>query len=182
MTDRQDQDRVSRVACQCGNVALEVTGAPILVAACYCNSCQRAGHLLEQFPGSPPVVTPDGGTEYVLVRKDRVRIVEGAGLLEEVRLAPDSPTRRVRTTCCGSAMFVDVVKGHWLSVYRARFARAAPPLEMRVMTKYRPADSELARDIPNHAGRSGTFIWRLLAARVAMGLRVPEFAASYQRQ
>jgi hypothetical protein len=61
-------------------------------------------------------------TEYVLYRKDRVRLVMGAGHLEEHRLKPESPTRRVRATFCQAAMFLDLTKGHWLSLYRARFS------------------------------------------------------------
>jgi hypothetical protein len=43
---------------------------------------------------------------------------EGFPRVEEHRLKPDSPTRRVVATCCNSAMFLDVTKGHWLSMYR----------------------------------------------------------------
>ena len=161
-------------SCQCGRVVLEATGAPILGAVCYCKSCQRGGRLLQEFPGSPNVVGPDGGTEYVLYRKDRVRLVEGAELLEEHRLVPESPTRRVRTTCCHSAMFLDMTKGHWLTIYRGRFRQDAPPTEMRVMTRDRPAGVELAEDIPSYAAFSGKFMWRLLGARIAMGLRMPK--------
>lgn len=178
MTGRESNEdgpaRKSLVAsCQCGRVALEATGAPIVVAVCYCKSCQRGGRLLQEFPGAPSVLGPDGGTQYVVYRKDRVRLLEGAELLEGQRLAPESPTRRVRATCCQSAMFLDMTKGHWLSLYHSRF-RQAPPPEMRVMTKDRPAGVELAQDIPNHAAYSGKFMWRLLGARIAMGLRVPK--------
>jgi len=44
----------------------------------------------------------DGGTDYVLYRKDRVQCVTGQEYLEEHRLKPDSPTRRVIATCCNS--------------------------------------------------------------------------------
>jgi hypothetical protein len=46
--------------------------------------------------------------------------------LEEHRLEPDSPTRRVIAKCCNSAMFVDFTKGHWVSMFRnPLFARRA---------------------------------------------------------
>jgi hypothetical protein len=73
-------------------------------------------------------------------------------------------------------MFLDVSKGHWLSMYRNRFATDAPPLEMRMMTKERRAGVELADDIPNHSGHSGRFMLKLLAAWIAMGFRRPEIA------
>jgi hypothetical protein len=122
------------------------------------------------------VLDPDSGTGYILVRKDRVQCVSGQEHLEENRLRADSPTRRVIATCCNSAMFLDVTKGHWLSMYRNRFATDAPPLEMRMMTKERRAGVELADDIPNHSGHSGRFMLKLLAAWIAMGFRRPEIA------
>ncbi len=71
-------------------------------------------------------------------------------------------------------MFLDFTKGHWLSMYRNRFPTGAPPLEMRIMTKERRAGVELADDLPNYSGRSGKLILKLIAARIAMGLRRPE--------
>jgi len=73
-------------------------------------------------------------------------------------------------------MFLDFTKGHWLSMYRNRFPTGAPPLEMRVMTKDRRAGGELADDIPNHRGFSGQFMLKLIAARIAMGLRRTDIA------
>ena len=117
---------------------------------------------------------PDGGTEYVLYRKDRVRLVMGAGHLEEHRLKPESPTRRVRATCCQTAIFLDMTKGHWLSIYRARFSKDAPRIEMRVMTKERPASGPLREDVPNYSTHSGKFMLRLFGSWLAMGLRTPK--------
>jgi hypothetical protein len=157
--------------CRCGKVKFETAGAPILTGACYCASCQEAGRRLEQLASAPPVLDPDGGTSVILYRKDRVQCAMGLEYLEEHRLKPKSPTRRVVATCCNSAMFLDFTKGHWLSMYRNRFPLGAPPLEMRVMTKDRRAGVELDDDAPNYSGFSGTFMLKLLIARVAMGLR-----------
>jgi hypothetical protein len=44
-------------------------------------------------------------------------------------------------------------------------------MEMRVMTAERRADVVLGDDMPNHAGRSGRFLWKLIAAWAAMGFR-----------
>ena len=98
-----------------------------LTASCYCASCQEAGSRFEQLPSAPPVLNPDGGTDYVLYRKDRVQCVTGQEYLEEHRLKPDSPTRRVIATCCNSGMFLDFTKGHWLTMYRNRFPAGARP-------------------------------------------------------
>jgi hypothetical protein len=169
------QPRGSMTAsCRCGAVALEVIGPPIVTAGCYCQSCQAAGEQIERLAGAPPMLDADGGTAFVLQRKDRVRCVRGGERLEAHRLKPDSPTRRMVATCCNSAMFLEFSKGHWLSLYRGRLPEGAPPLEMRVMTADRREGVELPGDIPSYATHSGKFMWRLLSAWAAMGFRVPK--------
>jgi hypothetical protein len=162
--------------CQCGQVKIETVGSPILTGACYCLDCQEAGRRLEQRASGPPLLGTDGGTEIVLFRKDRVRCIAGQHYLEEHRLKPESPTRRLVATCCNSAMFLDFTKGHWLSMYRNRFEADAPPLEMRIMTKDRRAGVELADDVPGYAGFAPTFMMKLVSAWIAMGFRRPEIA------
>jgi hypothetical protein len=161
-------------ACQCGKVKFEAAGPPILTGSCYCTSCQEAGRRFEQLASAPPVLDPDSGTSFVLYRKDRVQCVAGQEHLEERRLKPASPTRRVIATCCNSAMFLDFTKGHWLSIYRNRFPAGAPPLEMRVMTKERRVGVKLADDLPDYSGHSGKFMLKLIAAWIAMGFRRPD--------
>jgi hypothetical protein len=162
--------------CQCGKVEIQAMGPPILASACYCTDCQEAGRQFEQLAAAPPLLDLDGGTSVILYRKDRVQCVKGREFLEERRLKPTSPTRRVFATCCNSAMFGDFTKGHWLSLYRKRIAAGAPPLQMRVMTKERRAGVELADDVPNYAGFSGKFLMKLLTSWAAMGFRKPKLA------
>src|SRR5258708_40149129 len=104
--NRKQQIHLSEI-CRCGKVRLEAVGRPILTASCYCASCREAGSRFEQLASAPPVLNPDGGTDYVLYRKDRVQCVTGHEYLEEHRLKPDSPTRRVIATCCNSRLFLD---------------------------------------------------------------------------
>ncbi|HEY4374820.1 MAG TPA: DUF6151 family protein [Burkholderiales bacterium] len=163
-------------SCRCGKVELEAIGLPILSAACYCKSCQAAGSHFGQLPFASPVLNADGGTDYLLDRKDRVQCMKGEALLEEYRLKPESPTRRMITTCCNSPMFADFTKGHWLSLYRNRFPADAPPIEMRVMTQSRREGVVLADDLPNYSGASGKFMFRLITAWIAMGFRRPEIS------
>jgi hypothetical protein len=162
--------------CRCGQVKLEAVGRPILAVSCYCASCRQAGSRFEQLAAAPPVLNPDGGTDYVLFRKDRVQCVTGQERLAEHRLKPDSPTRRVIATCCNSAMFLDFTGGHWLTMYRDRFPEGAPPVEMRVMTRKRRDGVVLADDVPNYQGLSGKAMLRLVRAWIAMGFRRPEIA------
>ena len=162
-------------SCRCGAVVLEAVGAPILHAACYCASCQEAGRQIEALADAPPVLDADGGADYVLYRKDRVRCVQGGERLEVRRLKPESPTRRTVAACCNSAMFVDFTKGHWVTLHRARLPQdGVPPLQMRVMTADRREGVVLPDDVPNYPGHAGKFIGKLLAAWVAMGFRTPK--------
>ena len=161
-------------SCRCGAVVLQLMGAPIVHTACYCTSCREEGRRIERLSGAPPVVGADGGTDFVLYRKDRVRCVQGGERLEAHRRTPGSPTRRMVAACCNSAMFADFTKGHWLTLYRARVSGPVPPLEMRVMTVDRLVDVALPPDVPNHATHAGALIWKLMMAWMAMGFRKPK--------
>lgn len=161
-------------ACQCGQVAFEASGDPIVGAICYCSSCQKAGKMFEELPGGTPVLDSDGGTDFALYRKDRMRCVHGGELLREHRLSQQAPTRRVVAKCCNSPMFLEFKGGHWLSVYSRRFRpEDRPPVEMRTMTADRRAGVEFSDNLPSYAKHSGRFMWRLLWAWAAMGFRSP---------
>jgi hypothetical protein len=159
--------------CRCGKVELEITGAPIQRGICYCSDCQEAGRLHQADVGADAALAADGGTDYVLYRKDRIRCVRGGELLEERRLKPNSPTRRMVARCCNTAMFLDVTRGHWLTVYRGRLPEDIPPATLRLMTARRPAGVTLPDDMTNCPGFSARFMLRLLGAWAAMGFRRP---------
>jgi hypothetical protein len=159
--------------CRCGKVELQMVGAPILRGICYCASCQEAGRRHPAVSGINSDLAEDGGTDYVLYRKDRVRCVRGGDLFEERRLKPDSPTRRMYARCCDTAMFLDFTKGHWLTVYRGRLPNDIPPPTMRMMTAERPAGVILPDDMANYPGHSGKFMLKLLRAWIEMGFRRP---------
>jgi hypothetical protein len=162
------------LTCQCGKVVFSAARSPILAASCYCGSCQQAGQEFETLPSAAPVRDADGGTPMVLYRKDRVQCETGKEHLEEFRLKPESPTRRVIASCCDTPMFLDFTKGHWLSVYRKRLPEGAPPIDMRINTKDRRADVVLADDVPNYDGYPGRFMLKLMLAWVAMGFGRPD--------
>ena len=149
---------------------LEADGPPILGAACYCDDCREGARQIEALPNARPVLDPYGGSEYLLFRKDRIKCSKGAEHLRDHKLGRESPTRRVLAACCNSAMFLDFQKGHWFSVYRARFEGNAPPVQMRIQTKFRPEEREIPSDVPSYPKVPFTLIAKLLAARVAMVL------------
>ena len=174
-----DANGTRTATCQCGTVALAMTGKPIVAATCYCHSCQAAGQAFDALPGAPGTLGSDGGTPYLLVRKDRIEWLSGTGQLDAHRLKPDAPTRRFVARCCNSPVALEFTKGHWLSVYSARIpAEDRPAAEMRTIVKDRPAGVELPDDIPNYATPSGKFMWRLLKAWAAMGFRAPAVEAT----
>jgi len=57
---------------------------------------------------------------------------------------------------------------HWVPVYRARFGSNAPPLEMRICTKFKSGSGALPTDVPSYPGFSLKFVGKLLGARIAM--------------
>ena len=129
-------------------------GEPIAITVCHCSNCQAAGRLLEALPGAMAILDKDGGTPFILFRKDRVRCLRTDTLLGELRLDPKSPTRRVVATCCNTPMFLDFTKGHWLSLYAARVPHR-----------------EQARFYNRN---SGVFVSRLLIAWASMAFRTPK--------
>jgi hypothetical protein len=157
--------------CTCGDVELEMSGAPILSAVCYCDDCQEGARQIGALPNAAAVQDADAGTAYVLYRKDRVTVSRGAALLKPYKIRDKSATNRVVATCCNSAMMVNFDDGKWwVDVYRARIQGDAPPVQAHVCTKFRPGPSGRASDVPSYPGYPFKLIVRLLGSKVAMML------------
>lgn len=158
---------MTQITCRCGSVAVRLEGPPILSAECHCTSCRAAAKRLD-----PKIAEADGGTRFVLQRKDRVKVAHGDDRLASFRLSPEAGTERVVASCCGTPMWLSFKGGHWISLYAARWPEgAAPPPEMRTMT--RDALAPLPDDIPNARTQSAAFMARLFWAWVQMGFRNP---------
>lgn len=166
---------MTRLSCDCGATTLDVDGPPILAAECHCTSCRTAGHQLEAL-GCPPVLAPNGGTHFVVHRKDRIFLASGGDELAAFRLSPDATTRRVIACCCRTPMYLEFSGGHWLSLYAALWPVEPPPPELRTMTRDVPAGTTLRDDIPNARTHTVSFMGRLLWAWVRMGFRNPAVA------
>ena len=162
---------VLRASCACGEVAIEGRGKPIISVVCYCDDCQAAGHQIEALAGAKPVLDPDGGSQLVVFRKDRLNCVRGEDRLVAHKLNATTPTCRYVASCCNSAMYLGFDDDkHWVDVFSNRIEGSAPPMQARVCTRFRPAGPELPGDIPNHPGFSFGVIARFMAARLAMAL------------
>ncbi|THD44651.1 MAG: hypothetical protein E7774_09830 [Bradyrhizobium sp.] len=155
--------------CACGGVEFRAVGAPIATAVCYCADCQKGGAQIEALPNAVAVRDADGGTAYMLFRKDRIACSKGAEHLKPYRLKERSITSRVVAACCNSAMVMRFDRGpHWVSAYRARFHEPLPPLQFRICTKSKREDVTLPNDVPSSAGYPPALVPRLLASWVAM--------------
>jgi len=160
---------IRTATCSCGAVELKALGGPIVSAVCYCEDCRTGADQIESLPNAGAVRDADGGTAYVLFRKDRIECSKGAELLTRYKLKQTSITNRVVARCCNSAVFMNFDKGpHWVSAYRARFRGELPPLQLRICTKSKPDGAVLSDDVPSHRGYPPGLIVKLLASRVAM--------------
>ena len=164
----------TKLTCRCGGICMTVTGAPIMAVECHCTSCQSAAAGFAAAVPAAHVTEKNGGTQYVMVRKDRLTFDLGQGHLAAQRLTPQSATRRVLASCCGTPLFLEFTKGHWLSVYAGLWPDdSRPPMAMRTMTRDHVGDQPLADDMPNPKTHTVGFMAKLLAAWFAMGLRIP---------
>lgn len=169
MSSHLDGVRTQTVRCSCARVKIEALGTPITSVVCYCDSCQQGSRQIDALTSGAPVLGPDGGTAYVLYRKDRVRYAKGADLLQGYKLDESSTTSRVVAACCGSAMVMrfDDAK-HWVPVYRARFTDDVPPVQWRICTKFKPTNAVLPTDVPASGTYPAGFMWKLLSSRLSM--------------
>lgn len=155
--------------CSWGGVELQAIGIPIVCSVCYCDDCQRGARQIGALLNAPPVQEPDGGTEYVLYRKDRVKCLKGAHLLQGYKLTKESATNRIVATCCNSGMYLSFDRGpHWLSLYRARLQGDVPPLEMCIQTRFKPENVDISSDIPSYPAIPVKLLGKLVASRIAM--------------
>ncbi len=156
-------------SCLCGRVELEATGMSILSVVCYCNDCQTGARQIEALSKAGPVQDKDGGTAYLVYRKDRVRCIKGSELLKRLKIRENSATNRVIATCCNSAMILNFDDSkHWVDVYRSRCQGDNPPVQMRICTKFKSDGHLIPGDVPSYRGYPLKFVVKLIFARIAM--------------
>jgi hypothetical protein len=169
---------ITQLACACGEVQIQVEKAPIISTECHCNSCRAAGARLQTL-GAAPILKANGGTHFVLYRKDRIRFKRGDERLKAFRLSPEATTRRVVATCCNTPVFLEFKGGHWLSLYAGLWPKGSlPPLDLRTMTSDRPEGVALDEEVPSGTRPTLSFYAKLLGAWIAMGFRSPKVAVN----
>jgi len=123
-------------------------------------------------PNAPSVRDPDGGTAYIVYRKDRVTYTKGSELLKDYKLEQNSKTNRVVASCCNSAVLMRFDDArHWVPVYRARLSPNPPAIQMRICTSFMAEDGVIPNDVPSHRDYPPALLMRLLSSRVAMLFR-----------
>ena len=151
--------------CRCGAVEVGAWSEPIVVSACYCNDCQAAAQRLAASANGAPAASADGGTEFMLFRCDRIACTRGADRLQAMRLSAASKTRRMIAGCCTTPMYLAFDdKRPWVSAFRASFGADAPPVEMRICTRFRRSQEKPEDGVRSHPGYPPAMFVRILAA------------------
>jgi hypothetical protein len=150
--------------CRCGAVEIGAWGKPIVVTACYCDDCQAAARRLAASANVALAASDDGSSEFMLFRRDRIACTRGAENLQVMKLTPASKTRRMIAGCCTTPMYVGFDdKRPWVSAFRASFGADAPPVEMRICTRFRRSEDKANDGLPSHPGYPPAMIMRVLA-------------------
>jgi hypothetical protein len=151
--------------CRCGAVEIGAWGYPIIVTACHCDDCRAAAQQIAASANLALAAGDDGGSEFMVFRRDRIACTRGAENLQAMRLTAASKTRRMIAGCCKRPMYVAFNdKRPWVSAFRASFGADAPPVEMRICTRFRRSDDKANDGLPSHPGYPPAMIVRILAA------------------
>jgi hypothetical protein len=151
--------------CRCGAVEIAAWADPIVVTTCYCNDCQAAAKRVAESANVGRAANDDGGTEFMVFRRDRIACTRGAENLQVMKLTAASKTRRMIAGCCMTPMYVGFEdKRPWVSAMRTTFGADAPPVEMRICTRFRPSDGPANDGLPSHPGYPPAMMFRILAA------------------
>jgi hypothetical protein len=156
-------------SCECGSVQLQIAGTPITRVICYCDDCQAGSSQLARLPHAPNPLGPDGGTDYVLFRKDRLRFLKGEQHIRPHKVSQASKTNRLLASCCNTFMYMSFDDSrHWRPVWTKRFQTAPIPLSMRICARYAPKPSAIPGDVPVHKSYPLSFMAKLVAAWIPL--------------
>jgi hypothetical protein len=89
----------------------------------------------------------------MVFRRDRIACIRGAENLQAMRLRNATKTRRMLAGCCTTPMYVGFDdKRPWVSAFRTSFGPDAPPVQMRICTRFRRPEHKAKDDLPDHPG------------------------------
>jgi hypothetical protein len=132
--------------CFCGAVSIEVTGVPVEMGYCHCNSCRS-------YSGAPV-------TAFTLWKKESVKVTKGAELLG--RFAKTQMSDRRFCTKCGGHVMVDHPGLGFTDVHAAVIPTLAfkPTVHLNYAETVLPMKDRLPKlkDFPLEAGGSGEAI------------------------
>jgi hypothetical protein len=157
--------------CACGRVVFEAKGTRLAAIACYCDDCQGVARQIDALPDGRSGLAADGGTVSTLFRKDLVRCVRGAELLENHKLRPASPATRQLASCCNSNMTTRFE--NWLPITALRThsinVESVKP-DFCIYTLFAPDATKLMHEAPRHAGLPPRLQLKVAGAAVALAL------------
>lgn len=157
----------TKFQCRCGKIQITAIGKPITSVVCYCDDCQNGGKLLNELSSENKVSDMQGGTPYVLFRKDKIIYDFDKNLLKGLKLKSSSPTNRNYSACCLTPMFINFDDNkHWIDFYALNALDVIPKPEMRICTKFKTGP--LNNELPNYKNFSLHFISKLIFAKFQM--------------
>jgi hypothetical protein len=149
----------------------EAKGAPLAAIACYCDDCQGAAAHVDALPAGHSGRGTDGGTVSTLFRKDMVRCVRGAELLQDHKLRPASPATRQLASCCNSNMTTRFE--NWLPITAVRThsvnVESVKP-DFCIHTRFAPDATKLLHATPRHASLPPRLKLKVAGAAIALAL------------
>ena len=150
--------------CRCGIVEVCAWGKPIIVNTCYCDDCQAAAERLAVPAKLASTTSTDGGTDFMVFRRDRLACTRGIDSLQVMKLMSVSKTRRMVAGCCVTPMYLAFEdKRPWVSAFRANFGLDAPPVERRICTRFRRSEEKAVDGLASHSGYPPAMMARILS-------------------
>jgi hypothetical protein len=100
----------------------------------------------------------------MLFRRGRIACTRGADRLQASGLTDASKTRRMIAGCCTTPMYLAFDdRRPWVSAFRASFGVDAPPVEMRICTRFRRPEDTAEDGLLSYPGYPLAMVIRILA-------------------
>jgi len=102
--------RNSNVQCRCGQVKLTIDSPSALRFVCYSKDCRGYYQSLNEIARAngqteAAILDPWGGVDFTQIYPSEIVFEEGKEIAKTVLIRPDSPIRRVYSSCCYTPLF-----------------------------------------------------------------------------